>query len=243
MITLVEHQEQRERLRRLCEKTAFGCKIAAVVSAYGFDKGFACFWLDEATDVIFCCADDVMILSGTLGDPAEAKEFLRVTAPGVLLCAVRNAEALGCPVSETGDVLKKLLPDGEAAQRPQDEVNIRELYELLAGEGMVEEFEPFYLDLSHRLRHGAAMAFTERREGRLAGCAIVSSISESAVLLSAVAVAEPDRRRGVGSGLVRRVEAAFPGKTVYVFREKDQHREFYQKLGYAKADTWVVSKR
>ena len=42
MIRLVEKEEQQRRLLALCEKTAFGCKIASLALAYGFDKGFAC---------------------------------------------------------------------------------------------------------------------------------------------------------------------------------------------------------
>ena len=49
MIRLVEKEEQQRRLLALCEKTAFGCKIASLALAYGFDKGFACFWLDDQT--------------------------------------------------------------------------------------------------------------------------------------------------------------------------------------------------
>lgn len=242
MIALVEQDQDRARLQRLCEKTAFGCKIASIISAYGFDKGFACFWVDTKADVAFCQSDGLMILSGTVVDPAETMAFIRAVGPQAVICAVRNAEALSLPAASSGDVLKKRLEPGTAKPADGYEVNIRELYSLLEETGMVEEFEPFYLDLSHKLRHGAALALTESREGALAGCAVVSSISRGSVLLSALAVKEKYRRQGLGSALVRRVEAAFPGKNVYVFRDREKNREFYKKLGYAKTDTWVYSK-
>ena len=66
MIRLVEKEEQLRRLLALCEKTAFGCKIASLALAYGFDKGFACFWLDDQDQVVYCLADGVMLLSGTV---------------------------------------------------------------------------------------------------------------------------------------------------------------------------------
>lgn len=242
MISLVEREQDRARLLRLCEKTAFGCKIASLAGAYGFDKSFACFWLDDSSDVVFCQSDGLMILSGTVMDPSEIREFLRAVGSQAVICAVRNAEALGLPVSDSGDVLKKRAEPGEVLPEASGEVNIREIYSLLEGEGMVEEFEPFYLDLSHKLRHGAALALTEKREGGLAGCAVVSSISEGSAILSALAVEERFRRRGIGSKLVHQVEKSLPGKTVYVFREKEKNREFYKSLGYGKTDTWVYSK-
>ena len=171
----------------------------------------------------------------------EALAFLRAVGPEQVFCAVRNAEALGLRPQAAGDVLRRQVPAGEALQ-PPGEVNIRELYGLLEETGMVEEFEPFYLDLSHKLRHGGAVALTRRQEGELAGCAVVSAISRKAAVLSAVAVGEHFRRQGMGSALVRQAEACLPGKNVYVFREKEKNQEFYRKLGYSKIDTWVQAR-
>ena len=104
---------------------------------------------------------------------------------------------------------------------------------------MVGEFEPFYLDLSHKLRHHAALALTVPGENGLRGCAVVSSISAKSAILSALAVREDCRRQGIGTQLVKQVEAYFPGRTLYVFREQNKNREFYRGLGYSKVDTWV----
>lgn len=242
MILLADQEKDRQRLLRLCEKTAFGCKIASIISVYGFDKGFACFWLDQQSDVAFCQADDLMVISGTVLNVEETREFLRATGPRAVMCAVRNAEALSLGVSDSGDVLKKRLEPGERKPLDPYGVNIREIYGLLEETGMVDEFEPFYLDFSHKLRHNAAYAVTEYRGGELAGCAVVSSISRTSAILSALAVRPQYRRQGIGSALVRGTEGCFPGKTVYVFREKGKNQEFYKELGYAKTDTWVYSR-
>ena len=241
MILLAEEKEEQAKVLALCEKTAFGCKIASVAGCYGFDKGFACFWRDTRSQAVYCLVDGTMLLSGTILDGAEAMAFLRAVGPGRILCAVRNAEALGLQPQAVGDVLKHTLPPGEPAPSP-GQVNIRELYGLLEETGMVEEFEPFYLDLSHKLRHGGALALAEHREGELAGCAVVSAISRSAAVLSAVAVGERFRRQGLGTALVRQAEQCLAGKTVYVFREKDRHKAFYQQWGYGKTDTWVEAR-
>lgn len=240
MIRLVEKEPERRKLLELCEKTPFGCKISSVATSYGFDKSFACFWLDEETDVVFCLVDGVMLLSGTVLDGEPVRLFLQAVGAKGVLCAVRNAEALGLSGGQSGDVLKRFLLPGESAPPPPP-VNIRKIYSLLEKTGMVEEFEPFYLDLSHKLRHGGALALAVEGVEGLAACAVVSSVCRTGAILSALAVAEGCRRQGLGSALARDVEAYFPGRTLYVFREKDKHREFYKNLGYVKADTWVYA--
>ena len=82
MIVLAEEKGDQEKLLALCEKTAFGCKIASVAGCYGFDKGFACFWLDTTSQAVYCLVDGVMLLSGTVLDGEEALAFLRAVGAG-----------------------------------------------------------------------------------------------------------------------------------------------------------------
>lgn len=241
MIRLVEREGAKNRLLELCEKTAFGCKISSIATAYGFDKSFALFWLDTEEDVVYCLVDGVMLLSGTVLNGEAARQFIQVAGAKEILCAVRNAEALSLHSWETGDVLKHGLEPGPCPQAPPMP-SVREIYALLEQVGMVDEFEPFYLDLSHKLRHQAALALTVPGEGGLTACAVVSSISQRGAILSALAVQEESRRQGIGSRLVRQMEGYFPGKAMYVFREKHKNQEFYRNLGYSKVDTWVHGK-
>lgn len=239
MIRFVQSEEEKRALLRLCEKTAFGCKIFTIARAYGFDKSFACFWLDWDENVVYCLVDGVMLLSGTVLDGEGSRQFLHMVGAGEILCAVRNAEALKLKPLAKGDVLKRKVEPGPVPPMPSASVNIREIYALLSQEGMVGEFEPFYLDLSHKLRHQAACALTVPWKDGICGCAVVSSISEGSAILSALAVQKEYRRHGLGTKLVRKMESYFPGKTMYVFREQNKNREFYRGLGYVKTDTWV----
>lgn len=242
MIRLVEEQGEKNRLLALCEKTAFGCKISSIATAYGFDRSFACFWLDTQEDVVYCLVDGVMLLSGTVLNGEAAREFLHVAGAKEVLCAVRNAEAMNLRADGVGAVLKHPLPAGPMPTEVLPAVSIRAMYALLEETGMVEDFEPFYLDLSHKLRHQAALAVTVSGKGGLKACAVVSSISQRSAILSALAVKEEFRRQGLGTQLVRQIESYFPGKTLYVFREQNRNQEFYRGLGYTKTDTWVYSK-
>lgn len=242
MISLVDSKKDKEAMLALCGRTEFGCKIASTALAYGFDKSFSCFWMDEGKKTVYCMMDELMIIAGTVLEPEETREFLRAVGAKAVMCAVRNAESLGLKTESSGDVLSKLT--GKCAERPQyfPETNIREVYALLESEKMVDDFEPFYLDLSHKLRHGAALAVTKHEGDELQGVALISSIARNSAILSAIVVKEKFRRMGIGAALVREIEAQLPETTIYVFREKNKNKEFYASLGYHRVNTWVYGR-
>ena len=241
MIRLVQGEGEKRRLLALCEKTPFGCKIASIANSYGFDKSFANFWLNTEEDVVYCLVDGAMLPSGTVPHGDASRELLHVVGAREVLRAVRNAEAMNLTPTQVGDVLKHTQEPGDLPKELPPSVNIREIYTLLEKAGMIGEFEPFYLDLSHKLRHNEALALTERGPEGLRACAVVSSISQRGAILSALAVREGMRRQGLGTRLVRRAESYFPGKMLYVFREQHKNKEFYKSLGFTKTDTWVHS--
>lgn len=238
MIRQVEASETGALLTQIAARSAIGCKVLGLLSAYGYDRAFARFWVEEGGRAAYALFDGTALVAGTPEDPEESAAFLRATGAGEVLCTLRAGEAMGLAPRRSGDVLKKTLPEGETAPPPED-ADLRAVYALLAECDMAGEFEPFYLDLSHRLRHGAACTFSRWEEGTLIGCAVVSAVTSQAAVLSAVAVREAFRGQGVGSALVRRAEQSLSGRTVYVFREKNAHAGFYKALGYEWCDAWV----
>lgn len=234
MIRLVDDAQRQEELYRICQGTAFGCKLSAVARAYGFGLDFARFWVGEGA--AYGLLDGELSVAGEPGDFEEAREFLGMLGPGSVFCEGRLAEGLGLAVSAEGAVMEKDVPGGDAASFPAP--GLGEVCELLNQAGMAVELEPFYLDMSHRIRHGAALALGEYRDGVLVGCAVVSAAVENAAVLSALAVREDCRGKGIGARLVDRVQSALPGRTLYIFRESGKNRAFYEKLGFVESGRW-----
>lgn len=240
MIAMTDDKDSQARLLEMCSKSPFGCKIASYAIAYGFDKKFSCFWTDNEENAVYCMIDDTLIISGTVTNPEETKEFIKVIGAKTIMCAIRNSEVLFIDPIETGDVMKK-ISSGISVECKSDDVSIREIFFLLEETGMTEEFESFYLDLSHKLRHDSAIIITEKIDDELAGCLVVSSITDNAAVISAVAVSGEHRRKGIGSRLIKEAEARLHDKTIYIFKEKGKNNEFYKNLGYVKQDTWITA--
>lgn len=244
MIQIVDNLDAQDLLLKLCEKNAFGCKIAAIALAYGFDKKFACFWISKETSAVYCMADEIMIISGTIQNAAETRAFLSAVGAKQVICAVRNAELLKLTPLQLGDVLKKAILSraSEKIGIKTREVNIRDIYFLLEEVGMADDFEAFYLDLSHKLRHGIAHVETQYRGKELIGCCVVSALTETAAIISALAVKETFRHQGIGTLLLEKAETKLQGKTAYIFTDKNENKAFYRALGYGRADGWITAK-
>ncbi|RKJ41752.1 GNAT family N-acetyltransferase [Acutalibacter sp. 1XD8-33] len=241
MIQLVEGSQAEEMFFDLCRGSAFGCKLAACAGAYGFQLPFARFWLGSGC--AFGLLDGALVLTGHPVDWAEVQAFLGSLGPELLCCREDFASPLGLRIKNQGPVLGKELSgkSGSGAVVSQEPLRLELVHRLLVQCGMAGPWEPFYLDLSHRLRHDGALVLREYREGRLAGCALALLAGEEA-LLSALAVEEEFRGQGMGSRLVARMETALAGRKLYVLRQTGRNREFYRRLGYREEDRWAEGK-
>ena len=142
-------------------------------------------------------------------------------------------------ITESGAILQKVLRN-ETVQ-PAEDISPREIYAVLKANGMVGEFEPFYLDLSHRMRHGTVRCAGVSADGKTVAVA-AAVLGESASLISAVAVLPKFHRRGLGTAVVRKMERMLPSGTVYILREESKNEAFYDALGYKPCGAWAQGK-
>lgn len=234
MIRLVSGPREWAEFMDICKGGAFGCKLRSVALAYGFERDFARFWTDGGAS--YCLLDGGLSIAGRPWNIEESREFLDVLGPGSVFCERGLAGELKLEVSTEGAVMAKDLPAGEPRSLPPP--GLRETHALLTAAGMPMDFESFYLDMSHRIRHGIALALGEYISGELAGVAVISAVAGGEAVLSALAVREGCRGRGLGTKLMGAVERALPGHRLYLFRESGRKREFYKKLGFAEVGRW-----
>jgi GNAT superfamily N-acetyltransferase len=220
------------------EDDPFGCKILTAARAYGIGSPLASFWMQNGGTVIAAVGGDAVLLEGRRTDSAELCGFLRSLGPREICCSAEEAEKLALPVSVRGEIMLLRGTKASAGESAREAVSPgpREIWALLKQAESetfpVPEFEPFYLDLSHRIRHGAAIACGLFREGRLAACAVCTSVTEGAAVIAAAVCAPEFRRQGLGSAAVRALAERLGGRKIYIFRAEGENEAFYRSLGF-----------
>lgn len=231
---MIRLAETADALRPLCG-SAFGCPILSAAAAYGFSRPFAQFWTAGAA--AYGMLDGVMRIAGTVADPEEARAFLGAVGAAQVVCSAENGARLGLRVTARGAVLEKAL-SGTAAP-PAEPVPVRAVYDVLAANDMAGEFEPFYLDLSHRLRHGAARASVLYAGGEAVAAAVAALAGENA-LVTAVAVLPAWQNKGYGGAVLRAVEEQLGGRRAYLLRAEHENERFYARRGYVPCGAWCT---
>ncbi len=218
-------------------KTVFGCRIQSTAAAYGLNEPFSQFWTQEEKAAL-CKLDDTIILDADGADFDELKDFIRMTGASRLLCDFSAAQKLGLPVINRGEIM--VYHNHKPIQQPAAfELNpsLREIHALLdacATDTFIPpEFEPFYMDMSHRIRHSTAAAVGVRQGETLVSCAVCSAQTADKAVLSAVAVIPDHRRKGFGYATLSALLSQLPQENIYIFRAQNENADFYRGFGFS----------
>nr|WP_319489362.1 GNAT family N-acetyltransferase [uncultured Caproiciproducens sp.] len=220
------------------DSTVFGCRILSTASAYGLNEPFAQFWVQEGTHTALCKLDDTVILDAGETDYNELRDFIRMTGANRLLCDSAAAQKIEFQIAASGQIM---VYESTAPVQTQSafEINpsLRDMHALLsicATETFTPpEFEPFYMDMSHRIRHGTAMAVGMfQADKQLVSCAICSALTEEKAILSAVCVNPEYRRKGLGHETLSAMISQMPDKKFFVLRAQHENESFYRTFGF-----------
>lgn len=227
------------------DDTPFGCKIRSAAAAYGLTEPFEQFWAQDGGTVLAKIDNEAVLVEGERTDREELLAFLRTLDLKRLSCTEETAEHLNLPISSKGEIM--VLHPQNIDRRPLADVVMnpspREIYSLLeqakSETFAVPEFEPFYMDLSFRTRHGMALTAGVRQGGRLAACALCSAMTEHAAVISAVACVPGLRLRGYGRTAVSSLVSKLQRENMYIFRADAENEAFYRELGFESYGAWA----
>ena len=90
-----------------------------------------------------------------------------------------------------------------------------------------QDFKAWYVDVSHRVRHNTAKAYTLNFDGNIISSGILSSIYDGYGVLTAVRTADEFRRMGYGGQLVKYI-CSDVKNAVYIMREQNLNEHFYR---------------
>lgn len=225
------------------DNSPLGCRIFSMALGYGTEMPFLHFWREKSGCISLM--DDVMTLAGDFEDPLELREFIHFSGTRTVFCENPSlSKRLGFLVSDQGP---QMIRDSERPpifRNLSHPISLKKMHVLLKAcqtpSFFVSDFEPFYLDLNHRIRHQAADAWGIMEHNDLIAC-LAACISPKNALLFSGAVHPNRRRHGIFSAVIEAVPAYLPERDFFLCCEKSLC-SYYQSLGYHICGQWIEMK-
>lgn len=230
--------EKEEDLNAFEQADLFSVRIKSLLKAYGTGYNFVEFYkqLDSngVITAIMSRLDSDLTLSHRCADMQELVWFIEALHCSSLL----TDENFDYPkVFEYGIIMfsdkKAELPDVDAAV--DEYPKLMDLFDFQNYERV--DFESWYVDLSHRIRHGCAAAASLNIDGLIVSSGIFSSIYNGSAVLISVLTRPEFRGRGFGRYLVTNLMCRVPGR-VFLMREQNKNEEFYSRCGFKNCGRW-----
>ena len=214
-------------------------------NAYGIAQPFLQFYADEH-------GGQMAIMDGVATvlwheDVEELQWFLSARADvHTIRCAATLAETLTRMGWKTQ--VRPVMRCESALVHEEDTVmpSIRELYPFLACVfAEMPPFDEWYVDVSHRVRHGCCRICAVENDGVVVASAMTVAEWENGAIIGAVATHYKYRRRGYAARCVTNLTAELQqeGKTVYICPKNDAAQRLCERLGFVCCDTVALLER
>lgn len=231
MIRLLAQKDE-AGLREKTRHHPFGCRLLSGMEAYGWDRPFLRVWSDDSA--VYALQDSSLTVCGRPADGQEAAAFARMVGASTVTGCTEDL-AGWTPFSRQGGVILYRPAAPSSGNASDEKPPVQSLYRVLQAAGLsVPDFEAFYLDLNHRLRHRAADAVLWEEKA----CAILGALTREEAVLTAVAVVPGARCEGLGSWCVTELLARHPGVSFWALRGSGENRAFYRQLGFIEVGRW-----
>lgn len=197
-------------------------KIRALYQAYGTGYDFCRFYRQDE-DSFIAALDGDFILCGSGADHGELAGFFSACGFGSIFCS--ESAAAGLPFPAAFVYLMRYVGGAEPCREIDREPRLDEVYGILKTAFDIQ-YEPWYLDMSHRVRHGVSRCMT------LGGSTLtVQHNINGEALLSQIAALPQSRGRGVTKRLIYAACSELAPSEVYVLCEREL-TGFYEKCGF-----------
>jgi len=204
-------------------------KIRALLQSYGTGYDFCRFYASE--NAVLCELDGAFVLceTGATPDIEELSGYFEFGGFSEMFCS----EELGVPLAERMRCRSQRVNLMRFKGEPVPSANVEnapaldEVYDILKTAFDIE-YERWYADMSHRIRHNVAKA---RKMGNSA--LIIQHEINGEALLSQIATRPEARGLGSASRLIKAVCAELYESDVFLLCE-DELLPFYDRLGFQK---------
>lgn len=220
----------------------YSVKILSLLKSYGTKYNFATFYrqiIDGKITAILSRLDNDFTLSVSDDfDDAELIHFFCVIGFNTITCS--DKFQFGAKFEEGAVMSSSSKRDCTMTSAVIDEYpKLMDLYNFVDYDN--QDFKSWYVDISHRVRHKTAKAYTLNVDGVIISSGILSSIIDGYSILTGVRTDDEFRCMGYGSCLVQNICSDVTG-TVYIMRDMNQNESFYTKLGFNNIGKWRIYK-
>ncbi|MDE5671570.1 MAG: GNAT family N-acetyltransferase [Eubacterium sp.] len=240
---MIELIEEKAQLDSYNSTDIYSVRILSLLNAYGCKYPFVRFYRQKdvngnITAIISYLDYDATVSFSSEANKNEITEFLSVIGFSSVLCdehLIVSADYEDGIVMKSNKNIEISMPYIKIDEYPP----LFDLYNFIDyGES---NFEAWYVDINHRIRHNAAKAVTLNIKDEIISSAIFSSIYKNNAILTGVQTKPEFRKMGYGSALVSAMCCDFGGN-VYLMRENERNESFYKKLGFENIGKWRMYK-
>lgn len=220
----------------------YSVRILSLIKSYGCKYQFAVFYkqvIDGKITAILSKLDGDFTLSVADGfDNDELLRFFCITGYNTILSS--DAFSLGASYEEGAVMCCASKPECVLHNCEVDEYpKLMDLFNFVDYD--MQDFKAWYVDISHRVRHKTAKAYTLTVRDNMISSGILSSIIDGYSVLTGVRTADGFMNMGYGSALVKYIMNDVKG-TVYIMRDRDRNESFYTKIGFKNIGNWRIYK-
>lgn len=222
------------------QRDIYSVKILSLLKSYGTKYNFAVFYRQiidgNVTAILSKLDNDFTLAVSDDFDDSELVHFFVVSGYSSITCS--EVFEFGAKY-EYGYVMASdtKIDDYMQGTTLDEYPKLMDLYNFIDYQN--QDFKSWYVDISHRVRHGTAKAYTLNVGDNIISSGILSSVIDDYSILTGVRTEDEFRGMGYGSCLVNSICNDVKG-TVYIMRHKDLNESFYNKIGFENVGKWRI---
>ena len=237
---MIEKIQNKSEFESWTKRDIFSVRILSILESYGCKYQFASYFkqvIDGEITAILSKLDGDFTLSFTeKADIEELVRFFCVTGYTSITCSdeftfgARYDEGIVMYCDSKMDFSLKGVTIDEYPK-------LMDLFNFVDYNS--QDFKSWYVDISHRVRHGTAKAYTLCIGDDIIASGILSAIIENNAILTAVRCETEFRGMGYGSALVCAICNDVNGR-VHIMRDEGMNERFYKRLGFKDNGRWRI---
>ena len=217
-------------------------RIGTLMNCYG-EQPFLRFYTDLSGGVMSVYDGNAVLWLPDSADSEEWSSFIQMCPDCRTL---RTTAAIGSRLSEEWGIPAAYGLTLRASSSPSDTATADDfshpeaVYQLLCScFSTLPAFDSWYVDVSHRLRHGYSMAAVKFDGDLPVSFAMTVAQSEKEALIGSVATHPDYRRRGLATACIAALINRAPNKAYYIEPKTPQAQKLYESIGFTPCGDWT----